>query len=74
MMEVARYALAMSTCTFCRILAHELAASRVYEDERALAFLDVAPFSRGHTLVVPPLKTVAAENTPATSPPRSATA
>lgn len=43
----------MSGCTFCRILARELTASRVYEDERVLAFLDIAPFSRGHTLVVP---------------------
>ena len=43
----------VSSCTFCRILEGQVAASRVHEDDRTLAFLDVAPFSTGHTLVVP---------------------
>jgi histidine triad (HIT) family protein len=38
---------------FDRILAGELPCHRVYEDEHVLAFLDIAPIARGHTLVIP---------------------
>ena len=38
---------------FDRILAGELPCHRVYEDEHVLAFLDIHPISRGHTLVIP---------------------
>ena len=38
---------------FDRILAGELPCHRVYEDEHVLAFLDINPLSRGHTLVIP---------------------
>jgi histidine triad (HIT) family protein len=38
---------------FARILRHELPCARVFEDEHALAFLDLFPQSRGHTLVLP---------------------
>jgi histidine triad (HIT) family protein len=40
-------------CLFCRIVAGELPAQRVYEDERTVAFMDINPTSRGHVLVVP---------------------
>jgi histidine triad (HIT) family protein len=40
-------------CIFCRILAGELPANVVDEDERTVAFLDIAPATRGHALVVP---------------------
>ncbi len=40
-------------CLFCRILAGEIPASIVYEDDHALAFLDIQPFTPGHTLVIP---------------------
>jgi len=40
-------------CIFCRIVANELPSARVYEDELALAFLDINPVSKGHTLVIP---------------------
>lgn len=40
-------------CVFCRIVAGQAPASRVYEDEVAIAFLDVHPVHPGHTLVVP---------------------
>ena len=43
----------MHDCLFCRIVAGESAAERVYESEGAVAFLDVMPAARGHTLVVP---------------------
>lgn len=41
------------TCLFCAIVSGVAAARRVYEDERTLAFLDIAPATRGHTLVIP---------------------
>lgn len=38
---------------FARILRGELPAHKVYEDDRALAFLDIMPRCPGHTLVIP---------------------
>ena len=43
----------MDGCLFCRIVAGEIPATRVHEDERTVAFLDLFPASRGHLLVVP---------------------
>lgn len=43
----------MSECVFCSIAAGESPAHRLYEDEQTLAFLDIEPATRGHTLVVP---------------------
>jgi histidine triad (HIT) family protein len=40
-------------CTFCRIVAGELPATIVDEDERTIAFMDINPWTRGHGLVVP---------------------
>jgi histidine triad (HIT) family protein len=40
-------------CIFCKIVAGELPATKVHEDERTLAFMDIAPWTRGHTLVIP---------------------
>jgi histidine triad (HIT) family protein len=39
-------------CIFCKIIAGELPARIVDQDERTVAFLDIAPATRGHTLVV----------------------
>src|SRR2546426_10820509 len=41
------------SCIFCRILAGELPATIVDEDERTIAFMDIAPATRGHALVIP---------------------
>jgi histidine triad (HIT) family protein len=38
---------------FAKILRGELPCAKVYEDEHVLAFLDLFPQSRGHTLVIP---------------------
>ena len=38
---------------FAKILRGELPAQRVYEDDKALAFLDIMPRAPGHTLVIP---------------------
>lgn len=43
----------MSDCLFCRIVAGEIPSRRVYEDDVAIAFLDIAPWQLGHTLVIP---------------------
>ena len=40
-------------CVFCGIVNHDVPATVVYEDVRVLAFLDAAPATDGHTLVVP---------------------
>ena len=44
----------MSTdCPFCQIIAGDIPARVVYEDDDVLSFLDANPLARGHTLVVP---------------------
>lgn len=40
-------------CIFCKIAAGELPATIIDEDERTLAFMDIAPATRGHALVIP---------------------
>ena len=40
-------------CVFCQIVARKLPASIVYEDDLVMAFMDIQPVNRGHTLVVP---------------------
>lgn len=42
-----------AACIFCKIVARALPATIVDEDERTLAFMDIAPATRGHALVVP---------------------
>lgn len=53
MSEPAPAATTAPDCLFCRIVAGELPSRQVYADDTAIAFLDIAPFHRGHTLVVP---------------------
>lgn len=43
----------MDDCLFCKIIKGEIPSFRIFEDEHAYAFLDINPFGRGHTLVVP---------------------
>ena len=40
-------------CIFCKIVAGELPSTRVHEDERTIAFMDISPATRGHMLVIP---------------------
>ncbi|MGH2949797.1 MAG: HIT family protein [Solirubrobacteraceae bacterium] len=42
-----------SDCLFCKIVAGEIPSTRMDEDERTVAFMDINPASRGHVLVVP---------------------
>jgi diadenosine tetraphosphate (Ap4A) HIT family hydrolase len=53
------------SCVFCVIVAGEAPAVRIYEDDGYLAILDIRPFTRGHTLVLPKQHTVDLTDTPA---------
>lgn len=40
-------------CLFCKIVSGEIPSAKVYEDQHAVAFLDIQPNNPGHTLLVP---------------------
>ena len=40
-------------CIFCKIINGEIPSTKVYEDDEFLAFMDINPAVRGHTLVIP---------------------
>ena len=40
-------------CLFCKIVAGDVPATVVAEDERTVSFMDINPATRGHALVVP---------------------
>ncbi|MGH3557752.1 MAG: HIT family protein [Mycobacterium sp.] len=52
------------SCVFCAIVAGQAPAIRIYEDDGYLAILDIRPFTRGHTLVLPKRHTVGLADTP----------
>ena len=41
------------SCIFCLIVSGAIPSRQIYEDEHALAFLDIAAWHRGHSLVIP---------------------
>ncbi|MBT3538740.1 HIT family protein [Candidatus Parcubacteria bacterium] len=43
----------MEDCIFCKILKGEIPNHTVYEDKNVLAFLDIYPHAKGHTIVIP---------------------
>lgn len=43
----------MSDCLFCKIVAGEIPADKIYEDDEILAFWDIAPQAPKHFLVIP---------------------
>lgn len=43
----------MDNCIFCKISKGEIPSTKVYEDEKFFAFLDINPESEGHTLLIP---------------------
>lgn len=53
------------SCVFCAIVAGEAPAITIFEDDDCLAILDIRPFTRGHTLVIPKAHTVDLTDTPA---------
>jgi histidine triad (HIT) family protein len=42
-----------TSCIFCKIAAGQIPCFKVFEDDVVVAFLDIGPLVRGHTLVVP---------------------
>jgi histidine triad (HIT) family protein len=40
-------------CIFCKIVAGEIPAQKIDEDEHTIAFMDINPWTRGHALVIP---------------------
>ena len=53
------------TCVFCAIADETAPAVRIHEDDEYLAILDIRPFTRGHTLVIPKRHSVDLTDTPA---------
>ena len=43
----------MSDCIFCKIIAGEIPSFRYFEDDQFLAFMDINPLTRGHSLLIP---------------------
>ena len=43
----------MSDCLFCRIIEGEIPSKLVYQDDNAVAILDINPWQQGHTQVIP---------------------
>lgn len=43
----------MSDCLFCKIINGEIPSKKLYEDEKILAFYDIAPIAPVHFLVIP---------------------
>ncbi|KAF1817666.1 HIT-like protein [Eremomyces bilateralis CBS 781.70] len=40
-------------CIFCRIIKGEIPSIKLFESEKTLAFLDINPLSKGHSLIIP---------------------
>jgi histidine triad (HIT) family protein len=45
--------MAHEDCIFCKVLAGEIPSEPVYEDEHAMAVMDINPWTRGHVVVFP---------------------
>ncbi len=43
----------MSDCIFCKIVVGDVPAEKIYEDDKVVAFLDISPITKGHTLIIP---------------------
>lgn len=43
----------MGECIFCKIASGSIGASKVYEDDECMAFLDINPAFKGHVLIIP---------------------
>ncbi|MGN0845907.1 MAG: HIT family protein [Kiritimatiellia bacterium] len=52
-------------CVFCAIAEGEIPSFKIYEDDLVLAYLDINPFTEGHTLVIPKAHTTGLLDTPA---------
>ena len=53
-----------NNCVFCAIAEGEIPSFKIYEDDIVLAYLDINPFTKGHTLVIPKAHTAGLVDTP----------
>jgi histidine triad (HIT) family protein len=53
-----------SHCIFCEIVKGNIPCTKVYEDDAILAFMDIGPVVKGHTLVIPKAHHNPITNTP----------
>lgn len=54
----------MNNCIFCKIIAGDIPAQKIYEDDKVVAFLDARPVNIGHTLVLPKAHYLSIYDTP----------
>ena len=52
-------------CIFCKIVAGKIPCLKVFQDEHALAFLDIGPLAEGHALLIPTSHYVTIDQMPA---------
>ena len=52
-MRIRSAAMADPDCLFCKIVAGDIPATKVHEDDRTIAFMDINPATRGHLLCIP---------------------
>jgi len=52
-------------CIFCKIVAGEIPAACIYEDDAVFAFLDIGPVNKGHALIIPKMHYEKADQCPA---------
>ena len=45
--------MSVEDCIFCKIVKKEIPSKVIFENEKCLAFLDISPISKGHTIVIP---------------------
>ncbi|MBC8373075.1 MAG: HIT family protein [Phycisphaerae bacterium] len=57
--------MADSDCLFCKIVAGEIPASKVLEDDACVAFMDIGPLAEGHVLLIPKMHAVTLDELPA---------
>lgn len=43
----------MEDCIFCKIVDGKIPATKIYEDDKVVSFLDIMPANKGHCLIVP---------------------
>jgi len=57
--------MADSDCIFCKIVAGEIPAAKVLEDDSCVAFMDIGPLAEGHVLLIPRTHAVELDDLPA---------
>jgi len=56
--------MAESDCIFCKIVAGEIPATKVFEDDACIAFMDIGPVADGHVLLIPKTHVASIEDLP----------